>query len=179
MLPTNGSGTLYRSANLPETFMQFNLSRHIHRRDKMHDEAINRGRSSSPSGNVTADTTISAKLTDVTPTYTVVASSKLSEDYIHSSSMLASASATSPLASFLNSSGQSEALLIHDDGELCHFLPESLSATGWNIVGIGSQIETIIAASSNSMATVGQDNSIWISNAGHWNSVPPLPGNNP
>ena len=92
--------------------------------------------------------------------------------------MLASASATSPLASFLNSSGQSEALLIHDDGELCHLLREPLSGTGWNIVGIGAQIETIVGASSNSMATIGQDNSIWISNAGHWNSVP-LPGNKP
>jgi hypothetical protein len=115
-----------------------------------------------------------------TPTYSVVASSKLSEDYIHSATMQASSSSSTiqPLASFLNSSGQSEALLIHDDGELCHLLREPLSGTGWNIVGIGAQIDTIIAASSNSMATVGQDNSIWISNAGHWNSVPPLPGNN-
>ena len=144
----------------------------------MENPTSNRGRNSSPSGSVKADTAISAKLTDPAPTYTVVASSKLSEDYIHSAAMLASASATSPLASFLNSSGQSEALLIHDDGELCHLLREPLSGTGWNIVGIGAQIETIIGASSNSVATVGQDNSIWISNSGHWNSVPPLPGDN-
>jgi hypothetical protein len=143
----------------------------------MDNQASNRGRSSLPS--VTADTTISVKLTDSATTYTVVASSKLSEDYIHSSSMLASASATSPLASFLNSSGQSEALLIHDNGELCHLLREPLSGTGWNVVGIGAQIETIIGASSNSMATVGVDESIWISNAGHWNSVPPPPGKTP
>ena len=143
----------------------------------MDNQASNRGRSSLPS--VTADTTNSVKLTDSAPTLTVVASSKLSEDYIHSSSMLASASATSPLASFLNSSGQSEALLIHDNGKLCHLLREPLSGTGWNIVGIGAQIETIVGASSNSMATVGRDKSIWISNAGHWNSVPPLPGDNP
>jgi hypothetical protein len=119
-----------------------------------------------------------APASGTTPTYSVVASSKLSEDYIHAASMLASASAPSPLASFLNSTGQSEALLIHDDGELCHLLREPLSGTGWNIVGIGAQIDTIIAASSNSMATVGQDNSIWISNAGHWNLVPSLPGDN-
>ena len=145
----------------------------------MKNETMNRGRNSSPSGNATADTAISGTLTDAAPTYTVIASSKLSEDYIHSSSMLASASATSPLASFLNSSGQSEALLIHDNGELCHLLREPLSGTGWNIVGIGAQIEKIVGASSNSMATVGRDESIWISNAGHWNSVPPLPGNDP
>jgi hypothetical protein len=60
------------------------------------------------------------------------------------------------LASFLNSSGQSEALLIHDDGELCHLLREPLSRTDWNIVGIGAQIDTIIVASSNSMATLCQ-----------------------
>jgi hypothetical protein len=36
----------------------------------MQNETINRGLSSSPSGSVTADTTISAKLTDATPTYT-------------------------------------------------------------------------------------------------------------
>jgi len=144
----------------------------------MHNEATNRSRNSSPSGSTTAGTTISASLSEATPTYSIVASSKLSEDYIHSAAMLASASATSPLASFLNSTGQSEALLIHDDGELCHLLREPLSGTGWNIVGIGAQIDTIIAASSNSMATVGQDNSIWISNAGHWNLIPSLPGDN-
>src|ERR1700710_579303 len=144
----------------------------------MHNEATNRSRNSSLSGSTTAGTTISASLSEATPTYSIVASSKLSEDYIHSAAMLASASATSPLASFLNSTGQSEALLIHDDGELCHLLREPLSGTGWNIVGIGAQIDTIIAASSNSMATVGQDNSIWISNAGHWNLIPSLPGDN-
>jgi hypothetical protein len=135
----------------------------------MHNEAT---------GSDTDKMTLSKGLLETSASLLVSASSRLSEDYIHSASMLASASAPLPLASFLNSSAQSEALLIHDDGELCHLLREPLSGTGWNIVGIGAQINAIIAASSNSMATIGQDNSIWISNAGHWNLVPSLPGDN-
>jgi hypothetical protein len=113
------------------------------------------------------------------PTYTLTAASKLSEDYIHSSAILASSTAVSPLASFLNSSGQSEALLIHNSGELCHLMREPLSSTGWNTVGIGAQVDTIIAANSNNLAILGHDESIWISNAGHWNPLGSLPGGNP
>jgi hypothetical protein len=109
-------------------------------------------------------------------TYTLTYTSKLTEDYIHSTSMLASGTATQPIASFLNSTGQSEALLVHDDGELCHLLREPLSSSGWNIVGIGAVVDTIAAADSGTVWITDDDQSIWMSNAGHWNPIQTLPG---
>jgi hypothetical protein len=55
-------------------------------------------------------------------------------------------------------------------------MPEPLSGTGWNIVGIGAQIASIAAANSNSLAIFGNDQNIWVSNAGHWNPVSGLSG---
>jgi hypothetical protein len=104
--------------------------------------------------------------------YTITYTTKLTEDFIHSNAMLASG--TPALATFLNSSLQSEALLIHDTGELCHLMREPLSSTGWNIVGIGAQVANIVAASSSNLAFLGE-NEIWVSNAGHWNQLPALP----
>jgi hypothetical protein len=65
-------------------------------------------------------------------TYTLTHSSMLAEDYLHTDSILASATASKPLATFLNSQGQSEALVVYEDGELCHLQREPLSSSGWN-----------------------------------------------
>jgi hypothetical protein len=135
------------------------------------------------------DVSVISDILPVTPTtppvYTLTATSSLTEDYIHSAVMQASSSSstTQPLATFLNSSGQSEALLITDtasgSNELCHLMREPLSSTGWNIVGIGAQVASITASNSNNVAILGVDESIWISNAGHWNPLPSLPGGSP
>lgn len=104
--------------------------------------------------------------------YTLSCNSKLVEDYIHSTSMLGSATAANPMATFVNSQGQSEALLIHDNGELCHLQREPLSSSGWNIYGVGATLISMVAANSGSVWVMGQDQTIWQSNAGHWNNIP-------
>lgn len=109
-------------------------------------------------------------------TYTLTYSSKLTEDFIHSNSILASPTAASPLATFVNASGQSEALVIQDDGELCHLQREPLSSSGWNIFGIGAQIGQFAAANSGCVWIVDTGLSIWQSNAGHWNLVGDVAG---
>jgi hypothetical protein len=114
--------------------------------------------------------------------YTLTYSTKLSEDYLHSASIFASAGASQPLATFLNSSSQSEALVIYQEGsatELCHLMREPLSNTGWNFVGIGADIASIAAANSNSLAILSNDENIWVSNAGHWNPISGVIGGQP
>jgi Concanavalin A-like lectin/glucanases superfamily len=114
--------------------------------------------------------------------YTLTYSTKLSEDYIHSAAIFASAGASQPLATFLNSSGQSEVLLIYPENsatELCHLMREPLSNTGWNFVGVGAQVQSIAAANSNSLAILSIDENIWVSNAGHWNPISGITGGQP
>ena len=111
-------------------------------------------------------------------TYTLNCNCKLTEDYIHTQDILASSTASQPLATFLNSQNQSEALVVHDDGELCHLLREPLSSSGWNIVGIGAQVATIGAADSGTVWIIDNDQNIWMSNTGHWNLIQNLPGGN-
>jgi hypothetical protein len=103
--------------------------------------------------------------------YTLTYSTKLTEDFIHAESILASSSALAPLATFVNPSGQTEALVIHDDGELCHLQREPLSSSGWNIFGIGAQVHLIAAANSGSVWITDSAEGIWQSNAGHWNPI--------
>jgi hypothetical protein len=140
--------------------------------------------------NLPASSMIDAQIiTDALPefastpdSYTLTYSTKLSEDYLHSASIFASSGAAQPLATFLNSSGQSEALLINQEGsatELCHLMREPLSNTGWNFVGINAQVASIAAANSNSLAILGNDENIWVSNAGHWNPISGITGGQP
>jgi hypothetical protein len=112
------------------------------------------------------------------PSYTLTYNTQLTEDFIHAESILASSTAANPIATFLNSSNQSEALVIHDDGELCHLQREPLSSSGWNIIGIGAQVATISAANSGNVWITDYDQNIWMSNAGHWNLIQNLPGGN-
>jgi hypothetical protein len=55
------------------------------------------------------------------PTYSLIGSSMLTEDYIHTDSILASSAAPAPLATFLNRQGQSEVLVVYEDGGLVIF----------------------------------------------------------
>jgi hypothetical protein len=103
-------------------------------------------------------------------------SSMLTEDYIHTDSILASAKATAPLATFLNGQGQSEALVVFDDGELCHLQREPLSNSGWNFNGIGYTIGSIMAANRGSVWMMDEDQAIWMTNTGHWNELGTQPG---
>jgi hypothetical protein len=100
-------------------------------------------------------------------TYSLTFNSKLTEDYIHKESILGSGSARSPMATFVNAQGQSEALLINDDGELCHLQREPLSSSGWNIYGIGAIVQSIAAVNSGSVWITDIGEGIWQSNAGH------------
>jgi hypothetical protein len=111
-----------------------------------------------------------------TPVYTLTFNSTLTEDFIHTDSILAS---STTLATFLNSRGQSEALVIYEDGELCHLQREPLSSSGWNFCGIGAVIESITAANSGSVWITDHAQGIWMSNAGHWNFISTLPGGGP
>jgi hypothetical protein len=104
-------------------------------------------------------------------TYSLTYNTKLTEDFIHAESILASSSALAPLATFVNPSGQTEALVIHDDGELCHLQREPLSSSGWNIFGIGAQVNLIAAANSGSVWITDNGEGIWQSNVGHWNPL--------
>src|ERR1700677_1621157 len=103
-----------------------------------------------------------------TSTYSLNYNCKLTEDYMHAASILAASGATQPLACFLNSQNQSEALLIADNGsstELCHVFREPLSSSGWNFVGIGAQVSSILAANSSSVWMIDNDATIWMTNA--------------
>lgn len=111
--------------------------------------------------------------------YTLTVNSTLTEDFIHSDSILASATASTALATFLNSQGQSEALVTYEDGELCHLQREPLSSSGWNFCGIGAVIESITAANSGSVWITDKAQGIWMSNAGHWNFISTFPGGEP
>jgi hypothetical protein len=105
------------------------------------------------------------------PVYSLSYSSMLTEDCIHTDSILASAKATAPLATFLNGQGQSEALVVFDDGELCHLQREPLSSSGWNFNGIGYKIGSMTAANRGSVWMMDEDHAIWMTNAGHWNEL--------
>ena len=109
-------------------------------------------------------------------TYTLTYNTKLTEDFIHSDSILASPTAATPLATFVNANGQSEALVIKDTGELCHLQREPLSSSGWNIFGIGAEGQSVAAANSGNVWITDVEESIWQSNAGHWNLVGNVPG---
>ncbi len=102
-------------------------------------------------------------------TYTLTYNTKLTEDFIHSDSILASPTAATPLATFVNANGQSEALVIKDTGELCHLQREPLSSSGWNIFGIGAEGQSVAAANSGNVWITDVEESIWQSNAGQWN----------
>lgn len=116
------------------------------------------------------------------PTYNLTYNSTLTEDFIHTDYILASATTPNSIAAFLNSSNQSEALVIHAaegdtvGGEVCHLQREPLSSSGWNVIGIGAQVETIMAADSGTVWITDADQTIWMSNAGHWNQIQNLNG---
>ena len=110
------------------------------------------------------------------PTYTLTCSSMLTEDYIHTDSILASSSAPAPLATFLNGQGQSEALVVFEDGELCHLQREPLSSSGWNFCGIDAEVDRITAADRGSVWMITHEQEVWMTNTGHWNSIGEAPG---
>jgi Tectonin domain len=112
-------------------------------------------------------------------TYSLTYSSMLTEDFIHTDSILASSAAPAPLATFLNSQGQSEALVVFDDGELCHLQREPLSSSGWNFCGIDAEIGAITAADRGSVWMITQDQNIWMTNTGHWNYIDASLGGSP
>ena len=109
-------------------------------------------------------------------TYSLAYSSMLTEDYMHTDVILASPTASAPLATFLNRDGQSEALVVFDDGELCHLQREPLSSSGWNFNGIGAQVGAITAANGGSVWMIDSGQNVWMSNTGHWNFVGEVSG---
>ena len=100
----------------------------------------------------------------------------LTEDYIHTGSILASSSAPARLATFLNGHGQSEALVVFEVGELCHLQREPLSSSGWNFCGIDAEVDRIIAADRGSVWMITHEQEVWMTNTGHWNSIGEAPG---
>jgi hypothetical protein len=111
--------------------------------------------------------------------YALTYNTQLTEDFIHAESILASSTAASPLATFVNPNGQSEALAIHDDGELYHLQREPLSNSGWNIFGVGAEITVIAATKSGSVWATDITARVWQSNTGNWNQTGSLNGGNP
>jgi hypothetical protein len=110
--------------------------------------------------------------------YILTYSSMLTEDFIHTDAITASNKATvkAPLATFLNGKKQSEALLIYEDGELCHLQREPLSSSGWNFNGINCLIQWIRAGDRGSVVIFDRTESAWMTIAGHWSLLPGVPG---
>src|ERR1700742_2376111 len=82
-------------------------------------------------------------------------------------------------AHFTESTGQSEAQVIYEDGKLCHLQREPLSSSGWNFCGINAMIDSMAAVNSGSVWITDPAHNIWISNAGNGNLIGALPGGAP
>ena len=66
---------------------------------------------------------------------------QLLDEWLVTTGVPVNANSSQPVAMFVNAQGQSEALAIHqDDSELYHICREPLSASGWNVYGIGAQL---------------------------------------
>jgi hypothetical protein len=117
----------------------------------------------------------------MTKPYLMTYSSMLTEDYIHTDAIIASnkAAVKAPLATFLNGKKQSEALLIYENGELCHLQREPLSGSGWNFNGIDCSIQWIQAGDRGGVVIFDRDESAWMTIAGHWIVLPGTGGGHP
>jgi hypothetical protein len=111
------------------------------------------------------------------PQRTLNIDSPLIEDYLHTDDILVDQSQPQPVAVFLNSEQETEALVINKEGELCHVYREPLSDSGWNIYGLGASLSTIAVVNSGTFWAIGaSDGSLWQNNIGRWMQAPGLPG---
>ena len=111
------------------------------------------------------------------PQRTLNIDSRLIEDYLHTDDILVDQSQPQPVAVFLNSEQETEALVINKAGELCHIYREPLSDSGWNIYGLGASLSSIAVVNSGTFWAIGAcDGSLWQNNIGRWMQAPGLPG---
>jgi hypothetical protein len=67
--------------------------------------------------------------------------SQLMQDYLQSAGILVNQNPTS-ISAFQNSDGQTEVVVIGDDGQLYHVYREPLSDSGWSSYGLGAGFQT-------------------------------------
>jgi hypothetical protein len=97
--------------------------------------------------------------------------SQLMQDYLQSAGILVNQNQTS-ISAFQNSEGETEAVVIGDDGQLYHVYREPLSDSGWSSYGLGAGFQTIGAVDGITFCGVGNDGNLWENNAGRWGMIP-------
>jgi len=109
-------------------------------------------------------------------TYTLSYDSQLIDECLMTSGIAADPTQVSPLAVYQNETGASEALVIHQGGELCHVVREPLSSSGWNVYGVGARLvsavltdgSTAYALGNNDLAPQAQQGFVRTFNKGVW-----------
>lgn len=110
-------------------------------------------------------------------TLTLTADSQLMQDYLQSTGILVSTSASPAVAAFQNNDGDSEAVVIDVNGNLQHVCREALSDSGWNMYGLGAGFRAIAPVDSATLWAIGLiDDAFWQNNHGRWTQFQiPLP----
>lgn len=108
---------------------------------------------------------------------TMTFDSQLIEDFIHTDEVLVSVQSPKPIAIFLNAQGESEALVISENGAghhgLYHVVREPLSESGWNVYGISAAPTALAVMDGESAWCVGTDQQLWKNQAGTWSPANP------
>lgn len=90
-------------------------------------------------------------------TYTLSYDSQLIDECLMTMGIAADPSQVSPLAVYQNGNGASEALVIHQGGELCHVVREPLSSSGWNVYGVGARLASAALVDGSTAYAVGNN----------------------
>lgn len=90
-------------------------------------------------------------------TYTLSYDSQLLDECLMTAGIVADPSQVSPLAVYQNENGASEALVIHQGGELCHAVREPLSDSGWNVYGVGARLASAALIDGSTAYAVGNN----------------------
>jgi hypothetical protein len=108
---------------------------------------------------------------------TLSVDSQLMQDYLQSTGILVSTSASPSVAAFQNNDGDSEAVVIDVNGNLQHVCREPLSDSGWNMYGLGAGFRWIAPVDAATLWALGlTDVNFWQNNQGRWTQFQlPLP----
>jgi hypothetical protein len=87
---------------------------------------------------------------------------------------LVSPGAAPAIAALQNLDGETEAVVIDIDGNLCHVCQEALSDSGWNMFRLGAGFRAIGAVDAASVWALGlTDTAFWQGSHGRWTRVAP------
>jgi hypothetical protein len=102
---------------------------------------------------------------------TLQVDSQLIEDYLHTQNILVDATLAQPMAVFPNQSGETEALVIDQAGQISHVCREPLSDSGWNMYSLGAGFKSL-ACNSGFLWGLGYDYAYWRNDGGRWSPFP-------